>query len=336
MTITAVPGVQVGHAAVPGGGSGCTVILGPFRGAVEVLGMATGTRELGVLSPHHLADRADAVLLAGGSAFGLSAADGVVSWLASRGQGFETRVAPVPLVPAAVIFDLGQDVERPGPDQGWAASEAASSDPVQEGRVGAGTGATVGKLLGSTHSSPGGIGSSAVTWKGGTIGALAVVNALGDILGSDGTILAGPRGPDGAFLRSDEFARHHGSGEPPFPGTNTTLAVVATDLPLSRVDLGRMAKIASSAFPRAISPVFSPFDGDIVFSLSTSDSEEPFSAEELLSLGVVARDVVEESIRRAVSASLLPGKGPGHGSGSQRTSDSGPARPAEMAGDQDL
>jgi L-aminopeptidase/D-esterase-like protein len=302
MTITAVPGIHVGHATVPGGGSGCTVILGPFRGAVELLGMATGTRELGVLSPHHLAGRVDAVLLTGGSAFGLAAADGVVSWLASKGRGFQTPVSPVPLVPAAVIYDLDPGVKRPGPDQGYEASEAAASDPVKEGLVGAGSGATVGKLLGPTSASQGGIGSSSRAWKNGTVGALAVVNALGDIVGADGTVLAGPRDSEGAFLRSDEIAKGKGPSDPPFPGTNTTLVVLATDLPLSRVDLGRVAKMASSAFPRAISPVFSPFDGDLVFALSTSDSEEPFPAEDLLSLGVLAREVVEESIRSVAVA----------------------------------
>ena len=298
MTITAVPGIQVGHSSVPGGGSGCTVILGPFRGAVEVLGMATGTRELGLLSPHHLAGRVDAVLLSGGSAFGLSAADGVVSWLASQGRGFETGVAPVPLVPGAVIFDLARGLERPGPDQGREASENASSAPVLEGRVGAGAGATIGKLLGPAFASPGGVGSSARAWSHGTVGALAVVNALGDIVGADGAVLAGPRDPEGAILSSDEVVGRPGPKQAFFPGTNTTLVVVATDLPLSRVDLGRMARMASSAFPRAVSPVFTPFDGDLLFALCTSDTEEPLPDEDLLSLGVVARELVEESIRR--------------------------------------
>lgn len=309
MTITAVPGVQVGHSAVPGGGSGCTVVLGPFRGAVEVLGMATGTRELGVLSPHHLAGRVDAVLLAGGSAFGLSAADGVVSWLASKGRGFETGVAPVPLVPAAVIFDLAPGVERPGPDQGWEASETATADPVQEGRVGAGIGASVGMLLGPAAASPGGVGSSSRFWRDGTVGALAVVNALGDIVGVDGTVLAGPKDPEGSFRRSDTIARAPGASGPLVSGTNTTLVVVATDLPLSRVDLGRVAKMASGAFPRAISPVFTPFDGDLVFALSTSEDEQSIPAEDLLSLGVVAREVVEEAVRRVAASPSEEGGG---------------------------
>ena len=277
------------------------MVLGPFRGAVEVLGMATGTRELGLLSPYHLAGQVDALLLTGGSAFGLSAADGVVSWLASKGRGFDTGVIPVPLVPGAVIFDLASGVETPGPDQGWEASENASSDPVPEGRVGAGSGATVGKRLGRAFASPGGVGSSVRAWRDGAVGALAVVNALGDIVGADGAVLAGPRDLEGAILPSDRIVEDPGSSEAYFPGTNTTLVVTATDLPLSRIDLARLARMASSAFPRAVSPVFTPFDGDLLFALSTSDMEEPLSDQDLLSLGVVTRGVVEESIRRVAT-----------------------------------
>ena len=302
MTLTAVPGVQVGHAEVPGKKSGCTVILGPFRGAVEVRGMATGTRELGVLSPHHLVSRVNAVLLTGGSAFGLAAADGVMDWLAERGEGFDTGVAPVPLVPAAVIFDLNPGVPRPGPDEGRRASEMASTAGVLEGQVGAGAGATVGKLLGPAAASAGGVGSTSRKWAGGTIGALAVVNALGDVVGDDGAVLAGVKGPAGTFQRSDAIVLEGGASYPGMPGTNTTLAVVATDLPLSRVELGSLAKMASSAFPRAISPVNTPFDGDLVFALSTGGSEKPLSHGDLLTLGVVARALMEEAIRRAVTA----------------------------------
>jgi len=303
MTLTAVPGVRVGHAEVPGGKSGCTVILGPFRGAVELRGMATGTRELAVLSPYHLVSQVNALLLSGGSAFGLAAADGVVDWLAEVGEGFDTGVMPVPLVPAAVIFDLNPDVPRPGPGEGRRASEAASTVPVREGRVGAGSGATVGKLLGPETASAGGIGSTSREWRGGTVGVLTVVNALGDVVGEDGAVLAGVKGPSDTFHSSDSIVLEGGASHPGMPGTNTTLAVVATDLPLSRVELGSLAKMASSAFPRAISPVNTPFDGDLVFALSTGGAETFFSPEELLALGVVARELTEEAIRRAVRVS---------------------------------
>jgi L-aminopeptidase/D-esterase-like protein len=252
MTLTSVPGIRVGHAEVPGKKSGCTVILGPFRGAVEVRGLATGTRELGTLSPYHLVSEVNAVLLTGGSAFGLAAADGVVDWLAERGEGFDTGVAKVPLVPAAVIFDLNPDVGRPGCEEGRRASEAASTAPVPEGQVGAGAGATVGKLLGPERSSPGGVGSLSQAWGGGTIGVLAVVNALGDVVAEDGTVLAGLKGPSGTYRSSDSILLEGVGFQSGMPGANTTLAVVATDLPLSRVDLGRLARMTSSAFPRAI------------------------------------------------------------------------------------
>ncbi len=233
----------------------------------------------------------------------MAAADGVVDWLAEVGEGFDTGVMPVPLVPAAVIFDLNPDVPRPGPGEGRRASEAASTVPVPEGQVGAGSGATVGKLLGPVTASAGGIGSTSREWRGGTVGVLTVVNALGDVVGEDGAVLAGVKGPSDTFQSSDSIVLEGGASHPGMPGTNTTLAVVATDLPLSRVELGRLAKMASSAFPRAISPVNTPFDGDLVFALSTGGSETFFSPEELLALGVVARELTEEAIRRAVRVS---------------------------------
>jgi L-aminopeptidase/D-esterase-like protein len=282
---------------------------------VEVRGLATGTRELGVLSPHHLVDRVNAVLLTGGSAFGLAAADGVMDWLSERGEGFDTGVAPVPLVPAAVIFDLSPEVRRPGPDEGQRAASAASTMPVQEGQVGAGAGATVGKLLGVKGSSPGGIGSVSRVWGDGTIGVLALVNALGDVMADDGTVLVGARSDDGGFLGSDQ-ALLNGTGHwleawPGMAGTNTTLVVVATDLPLSRVELGKLAKMAAAAYPRAISPVNTPFDGDVVFALSTGGEDHSHPPGDLLALGVVARALTEEAIRRAVT----PASGTGDPSG---------------------
>jgi L-aminopeptidase/D-esterase-like protein len=316
MTLTSVPGFQVGHAQVPGGDSGCTVILGPFRGAVELRGLATGSRELDVLSARHLVEGVDAVLLAGGSAFGLSAADGVMGWLEERGRGFDAGVATVPLVPGAVIFDLSPGRGRPGPDEGRQACEVASTASVGEGSVGAGAGATVGKILGPEGASPGGVGSASREWKGHRVGALAVVNALGDVVGPQGEILAGARTPEGGFLGTDShLLMGEGSGgfsdaaqgeEDPvdgglLPGMNTTLVVVGTDLPLSRVELGRLAGMASGAFSRAISPVSTPFDGDILFCLSSGMDPRSVSPGEILSVGVLARELVEEAIRRAVS-----------------------------------
>jgi L-aminopeptidase/D-esterase-like protein len=331
-TISSVPGIRVGHAEVEGGRSGCTVVLGPFRGAAKVLGLATGTRELEVLSPAHLVERVNALVLTGGSAFGLAAAAGVMEWLARRGEGFETGSGVVPIVPAAVIFDLEPGVPRPGPEEGQRACEAAWTDTVAEGRVGAGAGATVGKVLGPDHASPGGVGSSFREGPYGHIGALAVVNALGDVVAADGSILAGARGEDGTHPGSDsvvtaglwrldfkgmtgsEVGGEGGEGSAhPAPGTNTTLVVIGCDLPLSRVDLGRLAGMAATALPRAITPVNTPFDGDIVFCVSTASKEKPANADELLALGVVAREVTEEAIRRAVLKSQSTPGSPGEG-----------------------
>lgn len=310
-TLTRVPGLQVGHAGVPGGGSGCTVVLGPFRGAAQRSGMATGTRELAVLDPHHVVPRVDAILLTGGSAFGLDAAAGVMAWLEDRGQGFQTSSGPVPIVPGAVIYDLASGRARPGVAEGLTACRAASSEPVARGRVGAGTGARVGKVMGSELSSEGGLGSACLRIGAWRMGALAVVNALGDVLDRDGRIVAGARDGSGDWAFSSarllERIGEGGFGDAggALAGTNTTLAVVATDAPLSRTDLGRLAAMASTAMARRISPVHTLFDGDVTFALSTAEEEEALSPAELLSLGVAGREALESAILDAV------GSGPG-------------------------
>lgn len=306
--LTDVPGIRVGHAADPEARTGCTVLLGPFRGACDVRGLATGTRELDVLSPLHLVHRIDALLLTGGSAFGLAAADGVMEWLEERGEGFDARVARVPLVPAAVIFDLGEgraDV-RPNARMGRAACDAASAGVVAEGRVGAGTGATVGKLAGPAGSMPGGVGTWSASFGQHRIGSLAVVNALGDVLDGGGSILAGARTPTGSWLNAARALREGRSGEifggaavPP-PGTNTTLAVVATDAPLTRVALQQLARGAAAALPRRITPVHTPFDGDVVFALSTAAEGREQTASYLMGLGEAAAYALEQAIERGV------------------------------------
>jgi L-aminopeptidase/D-esterase-like protein len=294
----------VGHGHAYGGRTGCTVVLGPFRGAVEVPGLATGSRELGVLSPHHLVPRIDAVLLTGGSAFGLAAADGVMAWLAERDRGYDTGEVRVPIVPAAVIFDLHAHATRPDGETGREACEAAEEGMPDEGRVGAGAGAMVGKIAGPEGAMPGGVGAWSVEHGSHRVGALAVVNALGDVLDGSGEIVAGARSPDGAFVDTAAILRNGGgaSGEmrDVVAGTNTTLAVVATDAPLSRVALGRMARMASNALSRRISPVHTPFDGDVIFAVSTASEERETTSAEILTLGVAAQHVLEEAITRAV------------------------------------
>ena len=266
--------------------------------------MATGTRELGVLDPKSLGARADALLLTGGSAFGLAAADGVVGWLGERGLGFETGVAPVPLVPAAVIFDLAEGVPRPDAALGREACTVASAVPVEEGAVGAGAGATVGKFAGHERASRGGLGSAAGQLGSWSLGALAVVNALGNVLDRQGRVVAGAHGErTGEWLDASTFIRGHRPIPGPRPVVNTTLGVVATDAPLRRGELARVVRVVATALARRIDPVNTPFDGDTVFALSTSREVVDLTAADALALGVALRDVLEEAITRAVRRS---------------------------------
>lgn len=300
-----VPGIEIGHATAYGGRSGCTVLLGPFRGVAEIRGLATGSRELDVLRPDHLVPRVDAILLSGGSVFGLAAADGVVRWLTEAGRGFDTGVARVPIVPAAVIFDLHAHQTRPDAETGHEACVEADPGPPAEGLVGAGVGATVGKLLGPEAAMEGGFGAWSEEVDGHRVGAVAVVNGLGDVLDGEGRIVAGARGQDGAFLDSAAVLRRgglRGGMGDVAAGTNTTLAVVATDAPLSRVALARMARIAGNALARRIDPVHTPFDGDVVFAVSTAEEEREPDPGEVLSLGATAQHALEEAITRAVTA----------------------------------
>ncbi len=301
--ITDVPGIRVGHATDRDARTGCTVVLGPFRAAADAPGGGTGTRELAAASPRHLVDRVDAILLTGGSAFGLAAADGVMEWLEEQGRGYDTGVARVPIVPAAVIFDLdtGDAHRRPDAAMGRAACEAAADTgarPPAEGRVGAGTGASVGMRRPPLSADPGGVGTASVTGSGFTVGALAVVNALGDVLGTDGRILAGTRGPDGAFVDAARMA----GGAAPTPGTNTTLCVLATDAPVDRVALDALARAGSAGLARRIAPAHTPFDGDVVFAVSTAADTEPASPELILALSALAATAIGEAIERAVLA----------------------------------
>lgn len=299
--LTDVPGIRVGHAQDDDARTGCTVVLGPFRAAADIRGSATGTREIEAISPLHLVERADAILLTGGSAFGLAAADGVVAWLEEQGEyGFDTGVARVPIVPAAVLFDLavGRSDRRPDAAMGRAACEAAATD-VAEGSVGAGTGATVG--FDPEGAMPGGVGTAAVTGSGYTVSALAVVNGLGDVLDAQGRIVAGTRAPDGSFIDAGRWAREGGK-RPPLapPGTATTLCVVATDAPLDRTALHALARAGSTGQARRISPAHTPFDGDVTFAVSPTDRAEPVAPALMLALGAMAADVVAEAIVRGV------------------------------------
>ncbi|HEX6819788.1 MAG TPA: P1 family peptidase [Ktedonobacterales bacterium] len=306
-----VPGILVGHDTNLEAATGCTVVLcaAPARGSVDVRGGAPATRETDLLEPSRMMQEVHAILLTGGSAFGLDAASGVMRVLEARGVGYEAGVARVPIVPAAALFDLGLgrfDI-RPEAAAGARATEAARGSPVAQGTVGVGTGATVGKLGGPTLAMKGGLGSaSARLATGQTVGVLVAVNALGDIYDeTTGRIVAGARRPQGAGWLNQQANSEW--SERPIPGANTTLAVVATDLPLGKAALARLAQMAQDGLARAIRPVHTPFDGDVVFALSlaapdASPSAESDSPRALLAAGMLAAEILARAAVKAVRA----------------------------------
>jgi L-aminopeptidase/D-esterase-like protein len=303
-------GYAVGHLTDLEARTGCTVVIAPegTRGAVEVRGGGTGSRELESLSPLANSEGPSAVLLTGGSAFGLAAADGVVRWLEERGRGRPTPLGVIPLVPTAVVFDLaeGDFDRRPGPDEGYAACEAAAGGVPERGRVGAGTGTAVGKMLGRERATPGGVGYASTRLAGGeTLAAIAVANASGDVV-EDGEVLGGPRGDSGELLRSAELMRD--MRELPDwgirPGQSTTLVCVCTDAALDKRGCGIVARVASGGLARAVDPAFTPLDGDIVFCLASGERPTappgPALSWSLTVLGTTAATLTAAAIRDAV------------------------------------
>jgi L-aminopeptidase/D-esterase-like protein len=309
-------GFQIGHWTDPGGRTGCTVVIPPAgsRGGVDVRGGGTGTREIETLSPLANAEGPTAVLLTGGSAFGLAAADGVARWLEERGLGRPTPMGVVPLVSTAVVYDLSEDRSgpgrRPGPEGGYAACENARAGLPERGPVGAGAGATVGKLLGRERSARGGVGYAATALPGGAIvAAVAVANAFGDVLDEDGEILGAPRGEDGRLIRTREaIATMAGPPElisrAPQGETNTTLACVLTDAALDKRGCAILARMASAGVARAVDPVFTPVDGDVVFCIASGSGRMlPPGLEAtwaMTVLGTAAATVTAQAIRDAV------------------------------------
>jgi L-aminopeptidase/D-esterase-like protein len=288
---------------------------------VDVRGGAPGTRELALLDPTCMVQRVHAILLAGGSAFGLAAADGVMRWLEEQGYGFDVGVGRVPIVPAAILFDLplGRPDVRPDAVAGYAACQTASDGPVAEGSVGAGTGATIGKLLGIQRATKGGVGTASRRFEGGVIvAALVVVNALGDVIDpGNGHIVAGARRDDGAgFVDSmalmaraldlsapEYWARRDLPGgvipasPPATPLTNTTLAVVATNAVLTKAEATKVAQMAHDGLARTIRPVHTMLDGDLVFGLSLGQAQADVGI-----VGALAADVLSAAVLRAVYA----------------------------------
>jgi len=298
-TITDVAGIQVGHAENEEALTGCTVVVadGGATVGVDVRGAAPGTRETDLARPGTLVERADAVLLTGGSAFGLDAAGGVMRRLRERGQGFPTGAGPVPIVPGAVIYDLeiGEAI-WPDAEMGYRACAAASDAAVAQGNIGAGSGATVGKILGIGQATKSGLGSSSIGVAGFTIGALVVVNALGDVVRpGDGQIVAGARDPrTNEYVGTPRVILAGGSAR----AGNTTLGVVATDAGLTSQDMQYLARIAHDGLARTIHPVHTMADGDTIFSLATGT--EPIDRRLMVALGVAAVAAVEEAVLAAV------------------------------------
>lgn len=311
-TLTAVPGLKVGHATDGAGLTGCTVVLCGASGAVggvDQRGGAPGTRETDLLRPMHLVQRVHAVVLAGGSAFGLAAADGAVRYLAERGIGYKSGPVKVPIVPAAILFDLGvgSSDARPAAEMGYQACLAASTEPVAQGNVGAGTGCSAGKLLGAGHATKTGIGSAAISLGGGlVVGALIAVNPFGDVVDGQGQIIAGTRPLRGeGFADSLALLRSLTGRLALQVAGATVIGVVATNARLTKEQANKVAQMAHDGLARAIRPAHTLFDGDTIFALATGKVRASPTL-----VGAYAAEVVAEAIvaaaRNAVAAGGLP------------------------------
>ena len=302
--LTDIAGLSVGHAAAPGRPTGCTVVLCP-QGVVcgvAVRGGAPGTRETDLLRPENTVQQVHAVLLTGGSAFGLDAAGGVMRWLDERGYGLAVGPALVPIVPAAVLFDLwlGDPRIRPDASTGYAACEAASTQAPAQGKAGAGLGAMVGKMFGPQRASPGGIGTASLRVGSITVAALLAVNAIGDVVDEKGGVLAGARGVDGTGPVGTLHALLAGAGPAQvMAGMATTIGVLATDALLTKAQATQLASLAHHGLARAVNPL-TPHDGDSFFALATGTSGK---TGDLSALGAMAAEVVARAIRNAVLAS---------------------------------
>ena len=304
-SITRVAGIEVGHFTDTRRPTGCTVVMareGAVAG-VDVRGAAPGTRETDLLHPSNLVDKVHAIMLAGGSAWGLEAATGAVRWLEERGVGLDVAVGRLPIVPAAVLFDLlvGDMRIRPDAAAGYAACAAASGTDPAEGNVGAGAGAVVGKVFGIQHAMKGGVGTASVTVDGVTVGALIACNALGDVIDPDtAQVMAGARTDDGRVLRDTRRALLR--GQPPQPllaGTNTTIGVVATDAILTKVQAHRLAIAAHDGLARSINPVHTMSDGDTLFSLGTGRAGKSLG---MMVLATMTAEATARATARAVQA----------------------------------
>ncbi len=320
-TITAIQGIRVGHVTDEQNLKGCTVIRFGAEGAtaaVDVRGSAPGTRETDLLAPENLVDKVHAIVLSGGSAYGLDAATGVMACLEEEGIGFRVgKGIVVPIVPAAVLFDLGigNPRVRPSSDWGFKACQKADDSPVAMGNTGAGTGATVGKLLGSGNAMKSGLGSAVLDLPGGgQVGAIVAVNALGDVIEpGTGKIVAGIRGEEAGTFRSSVKVILDQGTKKIFPGTNTTIGVVATNIPLSKTQLKKVAQMAHDGLARAIHPVHTMYDGDTVFAVSVPSAngfQGTASADAVNLVGTASAKILAKAIvmaaRQAKSVNGYP------------------------------
>jgi L-aminopeptidase/D-esterase-like protein len=310
LTLTAVEGITVGHFTMPGRPTGCTVVLVPpgTIGSVDVRGASPGTRETALLHPASDVQTVNAIVLAGGSAYGLNAASGVVTWLDERGVGYPVGSAGVvPIVPSAILIDLwfgGNPAIRPDAECGYRAASAASARPVQEGNIGAGAGATVGKTAGVIASGGGGpmkagIGSAAIRHASGlVVAAIVAVNAVGDIIDpATGRVLAGVRGSDGRLADARRRLRD-GTSASGRAGENTTIGIVATNARLTKVEAQKVAQMAHDGYARAISPIHTLADGDTVFSVATGSWPGAASHG---TIGALAAEVMADAVVRAAT-----------------------------------
>ncbi len=303
-TLTAIEGIRVGHAHNLDGPTGCTVVLCPPNtvGGVDQRGGAPGTRETDLLRPLHMVEHVHAILLAGGSAYGLDAAGGAMRYLEEQGVGYNVGVGVVPIIPAAIIFDLdvGDPAIRPDAAMGYAACQTASPDPVSEGCVGAGAGAKVGALMGRDFACKSGIGSAIIDLGDGLqVGALFVANALGDVISAEGDILAGTRlPPEGAqFANAMNILPMMARAQTGGPG-HTVIGVVATSALLTKEETNKVAQMAQDGLARAVRPAHTMMDGDTIFALATGSA----GSANVSVIGALAAEVTAEAIRRAVSS----------------------------------
>ncbi len=304
-TLTDVPQFRVGQMTDLDGVTGCTVIICPpgTVGAVDVRGGAPGTRETDLLRPYNHVHEVNAIVLSGGSAYGLASAQGVVEYLEETGQGYVSgRGMIVPIVPAAILFDLavGDQTVRPTPQMGYQAAQIASTDPVAQGTVGAGTGAICGGFRGKAFATKGGIGSATVDLgEGLLVSALVAVNAVGDVLDEQGAILAGVRGDDGAFLGMMNLLRAvaHSNDMGRSSRENTVIGTIATNAQLDKAEATKVAQMAHDGIARAISPAHTMFDGDTIFTLASGEIESNPTI-----IGAFAADVMAQAIRNGIRA----------------------------------